>query len=96
MCRFLNIFRTHKPESEWVYIEYKDTFIPMRAWQKEFEWDKMNAEQKREKYKQQEKMIKKGEVIKEYVDEVHFLLIPTKKSSEAKKQAVNYEKFKNS
>jgi len=80
-------------EDEWVHVRYKDTTIPMRAWQKEFEWDRMSGEEKRNVYLKQKKMIEKGEVRKVKVDG-GFLLEPTKKSSKAKKEAINYNKNK--
>ena len=81
-------------EEEWVQVEYKDIYIPMRAWQKEFEWDLMSGEEKRKVYLTQLKMLEKGEVKKVMQPDGKCLLVTTKKSSEVKKEALNYDKYK--
>ena len=53
-----------------------------------------NGEEKRKVYLTQLKMLEKGEVKKVMQPDGKYLLVTTKKSSKVKKEALNYEKLK--
>lgn len=86
----------YNEEQEFVFVDYKDTVIPMRAWQKELVWDKYDAGEKREVYLNQQRMIKKGQVVKVDLGEGKFLLSLSGKKSDIEKAVKNYEKSKQS
>lgn len=86
----------YNEEQEFVFVEYKETVIPMRKWQKELVWDKYDAGEKREVYLNQQRMIKKGQVVKVDLGDGRFLLSLTNKKSDVAKIVKNYEKSKQS